>query len=144
MADSIKTLETLTRLAEKKVEEQQKDIAALRRVIEDMNTRKRHLISSIDAEYSAANVSNDMEVIQMSGNYHRRAEAELLDIKEAMIDAEKIMAEKRSALQKLFAEQKRYEILHTRRLEERHKEQLKAEQSAMDEIGGQPKKIKNT
>ena len=139
--DSLKTLETLTRLAEKKVEEQQKEIAALQRVIDDMKARKRHLLSSIDAGYATANVSSDIEVIQMSGNFHKRAKAELLDIAEAMTDAERIMAEKRNVLQTLFAEQKRYEILHKRRTEEGRKAALKKEQKNMDELGGQKKTL---
>lgn len=132
-----KTLETLGRLSEKKVEEQQKEIAELQRVIEQMKNRRSHLQSSIESEYNAANSSGDIELISMAGNYHKRADFELKDIAEAMTNAEKIMAEKRAVLQTLFAEQKRYEILLQRRKEELRKEALKKEQDTMDELGSQ-------
>ena len=136
----MKTLETLTKVAAKKVEEKQKEIADLQKVIDQMLARKAHLQSSIQAEYKVAETSGDANMFQMAGHYHQRAKAELVDIDEAMANAQKIMGEKRAQLQNLFAEQKRYEILLERRKAEAHKERLKKDQAVMDELGSQKEK----
>lgn len=131
---TIKTLETLERLASKKVEEKQIEIAEVLRVVEQMKERRAELITSVEKETSLAQKNGDIQLMQMAGNYSLRAKAELQDIAEATEDANKILTEKRSDLQERFSEQKRYEILLRRKKEERLKEIRKKEQNALDEV----------
>jgi len=136
MADtSGKSLRTLGRLAERQVEEKQKEIGEINKVIRQMEVRRATLTKTIILEGKLATENSDPMLYQAAGAFTGRAEHEIQDIDEATIDAEKILEERRAELKVLFAEQKRYETLEKRRLEAEKKKRDKKEQIMLDEMG---------
>lgn len=129
-----KTLATLIRLSEKKVEDKQKEIAELNTLIMKMEERKSYLTQAVEDEYKAATVASVSELYTAAGSFDLRAKAEIQDIDEALADAEKIMEEKRDAIRELYTEQKRYDILHSRKKEQAKKEHDKQLQANLDEM----------
>lgn len=135
MADIIRTLDTLKRQAAQYVEDKQREIADLNNVMDQMQARERELNSEIENGTRMASEASDPTLLLQSGNYLMKAKNEIDEIAEAYADAMKIMDEKRDELSELFADEKRYDILLKRRLEERRLERLKKEQADLDEVG---------
>lgn len=130
-----KSLKTLSKLSAKQIEDKQKEIAKLNAVIDEMEQRQAYLNAAIVSEYAAATQTADSTLYRAAGAFELRAKAELADLKESLIDAERIMAEKREQMRELYSEQKRYDMLIERKEFEAKKEQAKKEQDALDEMG---------
>ena len=133
MADAVATL---VKLAEQKVEEKQKELAVLNGNLNAMQAREEELNTSISSGYQQAEQANDPTISQQAGNYAKRAEIELDVLKQAFELVEKERDEKFKALQGLFAEQKRYEILLERKQKEALKKREKKQQDQLDELAG--------
>lgn len=136
MSNTIRTLETLYKVSEKKAEDIQKEISKLIAVMQEMDERERTLLTSMDTEYETASASHDSVLLQFAGRYSERAKDEINDICAARASAIKILAEKRENLRVQFAEGKRYEILLDRKKAEIKREQDKKEQALLDEVAG--------
>lgn len=130
----MKTLQSLHKIASKKVEESQEEIAKLMGVMQQMDDRERKLLNQIDYEYGNTTNQNDALLYSFVGKFSEKSKEEIEDIKKARIDAEKILTEKREKLRVRFAEQKRYEILIERKKLELKKSQQKKEQAELDEL----------
>ncbi|MFT7144637.1 MAG: flagellar export protein FliJ [Alphaproteobacteria bacterium] len=130
----MKTLETLLKIASKKVEESHEDIGKLLHVMQNMDKRQADLNSGIESEYEVATMGNDSALLSFAGAFSLKSNDEILDIKQARIDAQKLMAKKRELLRQRFAEQKRYEILLDRKRVELKKERQKKQQAELDDL----------
>ncbi|MAI07347.1 MAG: flagellar export protein FliJ [Magnetococcales bacterium] len=130
----MKTLQSLYKIATKKVEESQEEIAKIVDVMQQMDDRERKLLNQIDYEYGNATSQSDALLYSFAGKFSEKSKDEIEDIKKARVDAKKILAEKREKLRVRFAEQKRYEILIERKRLEFKKSEQKKEQAELDEL----------
>jgi flagellar export protein FliJ len=130
----MKTLQSLHKIVSKKVEESQEEIAKLIGVMQEMDDRENHLMKQIDSEYQTVSNENDALLYTFAGKFSEKAKDEIKDIKQARIDAEKILSDKREKLRIRFAEQKRYDILLERKKLELKKAKDKKEQAELDEL----------
>tara|TARA_R110000868_G_scaffold218576_2_gene469172 strand:+ start:95300 stop:95725 length:426 start_codon:yes stop_codon:yes gene_type:complete len=130
----MKTLETLLKVAHKKVEEVHEDIAKLQNIMFEMDKREAELLSKIDSEYEMASMEDDSVLLSFAGTFALKSNDEILDIKKARVDAQKLMAEKRAVLRQRFAEEKRFEILLERKRTELKKEHDKKQQAELDDL----------
>ena len=128
------TLQTLQKVASRKVEKKQKEIAELEKLIMQMKDRQFYLNGAIVSEHKAAADVGDPTLFSSAGMFQEKAQVELRDLAEAMEDANKIMSEKREKLRELYAEQKRYEILHEKQLLKEKKEREKKQQAMLDDM----------
>lgn len=135
------TLLTLQKLASQKVEAKQKEIAKLESVILQMTERQEYLNKAIVTEHKIAAEFGDPMLFSAAGMFQEKAQVELHDLAEAMEDAKRIMMEKREKLRALYAEQKRYEILHERQEVKKKKEREKKGQSVLDDLAGARKRL---
>ena len=132
------TLDTLLKLASKKVDDKQKEIADLAKVMRDMEARYAELNKSVEIGHDVATkTSDDALLYAQAGNFAIMAESEKKDIVESQAKAKEIMAEKQSDMRILFSEQKRYEMLIDRRKLEEKKAKDKKEQMMLDEVAAQ-------
>jgi flagellar export protein FliJ len=99
-----------------------------------MDDRENHLMKQIDSEYQTVSNENDALLYTFAGKFSEKAKDEIKDIKQARIDAEKILSDKREKLRIRFAEQKRYDILLERKKLELKKAKDKKEQAELDEL----------
>jgi flagellar export protein FliJ len=127
-------LQSLHKIVSKKVEESQEEIAKLIGVMQEMDDRENHLMKQIDSEYQTVSNENDALLYTFAGKFSEKAKDEIKDIKQARIDAEKILSDKREKLRIRFAEQKRYDILLERKKLELKKAKDKKEQAELDEL----------
>lgn len=130
----MKTLQSLHKIATKKVEESQEEIAKLVGVMQDMDARESYLVKQIDYEYDNVASGSDSLLYSFAGKFSEKSKDEIDDIQKARIDAEKFLNEKREKLRIRFAEQKRYEILLERKRLELKKVKEKKEQAELDEV----------
>ena len=130
----MKTIETLLKVTTKKVEESQKDIAKLLKVMQKMDGREKELNLKIETENTAASHSDDVNLLSFAGKFTLKSTEEIEDIQQARKDAKALMVEKRSTLRGHFAEQKRYEILLDRKRKALKKERDKKQQKELDDL----------
>jgi len=130
----LKTLETLLKVATKKVEESHEDIGKLLAVMQQMDDREKLLLGKIESEYSLASAESDANLLNFAGAFTLKSHEEVADIRKARIDAEKLMLEKQEVLRKRFIEQKRYEILLERKRLALKKEHQKKQQADLDDL----------
>jgi flagellar export protein FliJ len=128
----VKALETLIKLARTKVEDKQKQIAAYREAIAKLEGRIAELERTIVAEEAAAKASP--ELAAHFGAFHQRALRQIDGLKADIRTQEAELQPHLDMLAELYAEQKRVEILHARRLAEARKLRQKKEQAELDEI----------
>jgi len=130
----INTLKTMYNLSHQKVEDKQKEIAELYKLMSDMEQRFEQLSKSIESQGIPTVLGDDTLLYLSYGNFVERARFEMEDIKEALADAETILHEKQDAIKDLYAEQKRFEILHRRKVQERQDKIAKQTQAELDEM----------
>lgn len=130
----MKTLETLLKMAHKKVEESHEEIGKLNNVMIEMDTRQNELLARVENGYETASMGNDSALLIFAGTFALKSNDEISDIKQARINAKQLMVEKREVLRKRYAEQKRYEILLERKRAEHKKELLKKQQAELDDL----------
>lgn len=134
MADIIKTLSTLHRQVKQLVEEKQRDIADLRRLIHSMASEKQKLQQQVAHNHQLAENSSQVVLLRQAHLFAQRQQHEIDDISTAIHDAEALEQEKLAQLATLFAEEKRYATLLERRLHEQRREKLKKEQAQLDDV----------
>lgn len=125
-------LATLIKLCKSRVEDKQKEIAVFRDKIIALETKIAELHAAIVREEEAAKGSPDLSAY--FGTYQQRAHDQIEQSKELIRQTEEALQPHLDELAELFAEQKRVEILHARKLEEARKQRLKKEQQQLDEI----------
>lgn len=134
MADTLKTLGTLVKMAEQKLEEKQQQITHLEGEIAKIDAQVAELDRSVSEGYQKAQAAGDSMLYEQATGYAHRAEAkkEELDMsKQALV---MLQEQCREELREQFLEKKRYQELHkTERLKREAKRNKKA-QAALDDV----------
>lgn len=142
MADTIKTLENLVRLAKKNVEDIQKQIAEVQTAIEGHALKIRSSQKKIDDEAVAA--GTDPMLLTALSRFTEKIEKEIRERQGKLITLRQHEAQLRDELTEEFATQKRYEILLERKMLERKKRVQKKQQDQLDEVATTTQRSKIT
>ena len=128
----MKPYDTLIRLADRALDEKRLVLAGLEDRLDAVKVRRQAIEDQLAAEQARAREST--EVIFGYGAYAedviRRREA--ADAEIAAIEIE--VSEAREEVRTAFAELKRFEITHERKLAQQAKEQADKDQAALDEV----------
>ncbi len=130
------TLEVLIQLAERKVEEQQRQLAATRERLVWLAAEMVRLQQDIESAFKNAFSEDDVLALQAASSFQLRMmqAIELLKIEGG--EKQRLEVEQRQALQVLFAGQKKYELLMEKQKLARRKERMKKAQNQLDEVAG--------
>ena len=132
MADTIKTLDNLVRLAKKNVEDIQKQIAEVQTAIEGHVLKIRSLQKKIKDEGEAA--GTDPMLLTALSRFTEKTEKDIKERQGKVQALRQHEAQLRDQLTEEFATQKRYEILYERKLLEEKQRIQKAQQDQLDEV----------
>ena len=132
MADTIKTLDNLVRLAKKNVEDIQKQIADVQTAIEGHVLKIRSLQKKIEDEGVAA--GTDPMLLTALSRFTEKTEKDIKERQGKVQALRQHEAQLRDQLTEEFATQKRYEILYERKLLEEKQRIQKAQQDQLDEV----------
>ena len=135
MRRELKTLANLMQVSANAVEEKRKEIAIVLQAIELRENHIAQLHQKMHEEAAAA--GGDPQLLAAYDAFSRRAEMELQLMQHQLAELQQREAVKRDELAELFAEKKRYEILHQRKTDEIAKEVAKKEQQELDEVAAQ-------
>tara|TARA_Y100001960_G_scaffold317499_1_gene385910 strand:- start:2887 stop:3306 length:420 start_codon:yes stop_codon:yes gene_type:complete len=127
-----KTLNTLLKISQKKLDDQTQVLAELNNKKQAFVDEKERLKGSIVSEID--NAVNDTFAYQMAQNYAAKATAGILYIDDQIIKVNELIAQEKGVLNGIFLEKKRHEILL-----ENYKKKKKAEyerkvQAQMDDF----------
>ena len=131
-----KTLVTLKKLASRKVEALEQNLAAVRAGIGQVQAALAR--NTVEAEHVGGQTAGgaDVMVMQAAQGFMVRLKAERLKLAELLAEGEAREQEVLAALRVAFMERERYDILHQRREAERKQALAKKAQNNLDEIGG--------
>lgn len=128
-----RTLETLQKVSKHKVDEQQKVLAELNTLADNIRLHIQNLEE--EAKGVDKNLPDDPNLYQMASRYAVRLRGDIKVMRESLTAMEKKIAVETDKLRDLFAEQKRYEILLEREMAKKAAERAKKQQDQLDEIG---------
>jgi hypothetical protein len=127
------TLATLIKLAERKVEAAQQELAAAARLLELNKMAEAKWLAALEAGHAAALGDSTGLGLAQDALFGRRAAAELARLAEMAAVIGHQMAEIRARLAGHFAEQKRFEVLLAQQRMKEKKKHFKKVQAALDE-----------
>lgn len=128
-------LESLIRLRRHAVEEKQKVLAEIFRQVEVIEGQKKDLLDRLAMERKALDENENLETRAYYGRFEGviRSDVERLDGERASMETRIQLAQEE--VRATFADMKRVEIVHKRRLAEAAKELGDKEDAELDEIG---------
>ncbi len=132
MADNIKTLNNLLKIAKKSVEDTQKSIAQVLAAISGHEQQIAQLQKKIKDEGVYA--GSDPQMMIALDMFTKRSKADIKELAEKRMKLLNHEAQLREELSKNFAEEKRYQILLERKQAESKKLHDKKQQQQLDEI----------
>jgi flagellar biosynthesis chaperone FliJ len=131
------TLEVLIKVAERKVEKAQQELAATRAIV----ARTEEEIVNLEREAAVAFVTaiaeDDVLAMQAASAFQERMRREVALRHAALQQMAELITTQEAALREVYAEQKRYELLWDKTKLERKKAREKKTQNALDEVAGQ-------
>lgn len=131
------TLEVLIKVAERKVEKAQQELAQTRGVIahteREIEAREREAVVA----FATSIGEDDVVAMQAAAAFQERMRREVASLRAMKAQMEVLATEQEGVLRGFFAEQKRYELLWERKKQARRKEREKKAQHALDEVAGQ-------
>lgn len=131
-----KTLVTLKKLANRKVEDLEQNLAAVRQGIGQVKAALvRNAEEMVRAGIQAAE-GTDLMMMQAAQGFIQRLKMERAKLDGLLAQGQAREQEVLAALRVAFMERERYDILHQRREAERKKSLAKKAQDGLDEIGG--------
>ncbi len=130
----MRSLESLIRLARFKVEELQKQMAALEVAKSDMTRQVDNLDASVPEEQVAANAMKDGFVAY--GSYAQAIIKRKQNIRTSIAEIDEQAEKLRAELEDAFAELKKFEILEERRVAGAKAEADKKVQAEIDDVAG--------
>ena len=131
-----KTLKTLIKIADKKLEDQQKDIATINAAIDGAQQKQKELAETARKGLRQANVADDITMMQQAGSFAQRAKNEIEELAQALVMMFQKRDELQTVLRGLFAEKKRYEKIKERKDAEQAKDLAKKQQRELDDMAG--------
>lgn len=132
MANKIKTLNNLQRLAKHKVEEAQKELAAIQKNIMQLDQNINTVEEKITKEATLSDT--DLTLKSMYPHFLKRAQVQIKQLQTEKEAQQEAFSAQQAVLRTHFTEEKRYAILLENALKEQHKQQQKAAQKQLDEI----------
>ena len=131
-----KTLKTLIKIADKKLEDQQKDIATINAAIDGAQQKQKELAETAQKGFRQANGADDITMMQQAGSFAQRAKNEIEELAQALVMMFQKRDELQTVLRGLFAEKKRYEKIKERKDAEQAKDLAKKQQRELDDMAG--------
>lgn len=130
------TLEVLIKLAERKVEAAQRELAQMREAIALTRERMQQREEDAAVAFVTAVAEDDVLSIQAAGAFQERIRREIATLRE--VEAKLLEEEEaqKALLQELYAGQKKYELLLEKQKLAARKERMKKAQNALDEVAG--------
>lgn len=130
------TLEVLIQVAERKVEAMQQALAKTRDALVQLAEGMKKLEQDAAVAFVQAVAENDLLSLQAAGSFQERIHREILALKDLQTGLLKQEGEQKIALQALYANQKKYELLLERQRLAKRKERMKKAQNTLDEVAG--------
>tara|TARA_Y100001960_G_scaffold309211_1_gene367360 strand:- start:97 stop:516 length:420 start_codon:yes stop_codon:yes gene_type:complete len=127
-----KTLLTLVKVSQKKLDDQTKVITDLQQKKQAFIDEKERLKVSIDDAINYA--VDDSFIFNMAHNYASKAKAGILYLDDQMVKIEELITQEREVMKDLFLEKKRHEILLEEYNRKRKAEYNKKVQAQMDDF----------
>lgn len=131
------TLAVLIKLAARKVEEVEQELARTRRAIESTDISMEEKEKEKQEAFLKAVGEDDLITMQATTAYQERLRREIEQLKEVKRALEDRMEELRGLLKERFIEQKRYELLQERQKIAAKKKHAKKVQDNLDDLGQQ-------
>ena len=131
-----KTLDVLIKVAERKVEEMQRQLAATRREIIRIAEHIVELEREAAVAFVQAVAEDDVLALQAAWAFQERMRREVIVLRGKEDELKVTEGEQQVALQALFAGQKKYELLLERQKIEAKKVRAKKVQNQLDEVAG--------
>lgn len=128
-------LNPLIRFRTWQVDEKRRVLAALFEEAIKIEQQKAAILAIIDRETKAAKASGSFDALRMLGTYVKGARARIEGLDEAARRLDTRIQIAQDDLREHFAELKKIEILHKRRLEDERAENARREEAVMNEIG---------
>tara|TARA_A100001015_G_C14694857_1_gene595899 strand:- start:113 stop:538 length:426 start_codon:yes stop_codon:yes gene_type:complete len=126
-------LSGLIRVRKHDLEQKQKTIAELYRQVEELTHQKAELLETLDAEQEKLQ-DFGVEMLSYFGPYSDAVHERVEEIDDKTVKLETRIEIAREDMRIAYAELKKIEITHERRLEEERDEQEKRESNTLDEI----------
>ena len=123
----------LIRVRKHDLEQKQKTVAELYRQVEELSSQKTELLETLDAEQEKLQ-DFGVEMLSYFGPYSDAVHERVEDIDDATKKLETRIEIAREDMRLAYAELKKIEITHERRLEEEREEVEKRESTTLDEI----------
>ncbi|MBL4805296.1 MAG: flagellar FliJ family protein [Alphaproteobacteria bacterium] len=123
----------LIRVRTHDLEQKQKTVAELYRQVEELSAQKTELLETLDAEQEKMK-DFGVEMLSYFGPYSDAVHERVEEIDDRTTKLETRIEIAREDMRLAYAELKKIEITHERRLEEEREEEEKRETSTLDEI----------
>ena len=130
------TLEVLIQVAERKVEDMQRQLARTRDELLRLADEMRKMEQEAAVAFVNAVAEDDVLALQAAWSFQERMRREVSRLKDEELVAKEREAVQRTQLQELFAVQKRYEMLLEKQKLAKRKERMKKAQNSLDEVAG--------
>lgn len=127
-----KTLQTLVKVSQKKLDDQTKVITDLQNKKQAFIDEKDRLKISIDDAINSA--VDDSFIFNMAHNYAAKAKAGIIYIDDQLVKIDELIAQEREIMKGLFLEKKRHEILLEEYNRKKKAEYNKKVQNQMDDF----------
>ena len=130
------TLEVLIQVAERKVEDMQRQLVKTREEMVRLLQQMRSLEQEAAIAFVTAVAEDDVLALQAAGAFQERMRREVSRLKELELAAQAREVTQKTELQELYANQKRYEMLLEKQKLAKRKERMKKAQNNLDEVAG--------
>ncbi|RYG59946.1 MAG: hypothetical protein EON60_08860 [Alphaproteobacteria bacterium] len=130
------TLEVLIQLAERKVEQKQRELATTHERLQWLAAEMVRLQREVEVAFKTAVGEDDVQALMAASAFQERMRRAVEELKLEEVLKRQLEAEQRIELQLLFAGQKKYELLLEKQKLARRKERLKKAQNQLDEVAG--------
>ncbi len=130
------TLEVLIQLAERKVEEKQRELAATKERLLWLAAEVVRLQREVEVAFKSAVGVDDVQFLAACSAFQERMRRAIAQLQEEEADKRQLEAEQRLQLQQLYAGQKKYELLLEKQKLAKRKERMKKAQNNLDEVAG--------
>ena len=131
---TVKAFHTLIKLAQKKLEDCQKQVAELQQELRRLDARSAMIQEQVEEGYKTAGDVDAPTAYQVAGTFVMRAEQEQQHIAEERQTVQAALDELREEMRILFAEKKRYEILEDAQKMAAKKAYEKKAQAALEDL----------
>ncbi|PZP39774.1 MAG: hypothetical protein DI585_02985 [Pseudomonas fluorescens] len=131
-----KTLDVLIKVAERKVEEMQQNLAKTRDALMQLAQGIVKLEQDAKIAFMQAVGEDDILSLQVAGAYQERVRREIEALRGLEVGLKEQEAQQQQELQALYAQQKTYELLLEKQKLALKKERAKKVQNNLDEVAG--------